>query len=220
MDSALLLSSREGVPMLRGVVFILLVPLLLCSQNTKKDEIKSYEDGDAYNVYSAVLSLEKSDGPVLIGDSTVPFNDCLESRSDKLVDAAIENYKKINQGKWRLGHHFEIKQPYKLLSAKEADSLLQPDKRTGGWPLSPSNGIHRFSAVGYSVDKTIAFVEMDIVCGGLCGHGQRYILQKRDGRWKEYSGPESKIVKRKKLKDGTYAITMKREFIGYCSWNY
>lgn len=220
MDSALLYSSRESAPMLRGVVFLLLVPLLLCSQNTKKDEIKSYEDGEAYNVYSAVLSLEKSDGPVLIGDSTVPFNDCLASRSDKLVDAAIENYKKTNQGKWRLGYHFEIKQSYKLLSAKETDSLLQPDKRTGSWLLSPSNGIHRFSAVGYSVDKTIAFVEMDIVCGGLCGHGQPYVLQKRDGKWKEYSGQEPKIVKHKKLKDGTYVVTMKGGFMGYCSWNY
>lgn len=166
---------------------LLFLPLMFLGQNTNREDIKPYDDGEVYNVYSAVLGLEKSDSELLIADTTVPFSNCLDPRSDKLVDAAIDDYKRINRSRWRLGYHFEIKQPYKLLSAKEADALLQPDKRTGAWPLSPSDGIHHFSAVGFSTDKSIVFVEMDVACGGLCGHGNPFILQKKKGKWIRYS---------------------------------
>ena len=172
--------------MLRCAVFLLLVPVLLCSQSTNLDAIKPYQDGEVYNVYSAVLEMEKTNSDPVIGDTTVSFNSCLASRSDALVDAAIEDYKKANRSRWHLGYHFETKRPYKLISKKEADELLQPDKKTGTWDFSPSDGIHHFSAVGFSADKSIAFVEMDVVCGGLCGHGGPFILQKQKGKWVEY----------------------------------
>jgi len=147
---------------------------------------------------------------VLIGDTTVSFNECLDSRSDELVDAAITDYKKINQSQWRLAHHFAAKQAYKLLSPDEANALLERDKRTGDWPLSPYNGIHRFSAVGFSADKTIAFVEMDVACGGLCGHGSPFILQKKKGRWIQYSPPATENP------DGTISIRGS----SICGWVY
>ena len=120
------------------------VPLLLCSQSTDHAEIKPCDEGEVYNVYSAVLEKEKTKSGIVIGDTTVPFNSCLDSRSDKLVDSAIEDYKKMNKDRWNLGYHFESNRPYKLISRKEADEMLQPDKRTGAWRLSPSNGIHHF----------------------------------------------------------------------------
>ena len=152
--------------MLRCAAFLFLVPVLLCSQSTNRDETKSYEDGEVYSVYSAVLAMEKTKNDLVIGDTTVSFNSCLGSRSDALVDAAIEDYRKANQSRWRLGYHFETKRPYKLMSKKEADELLQPDKKTDTWHFSASDGIHHFSAVGFSANKSIAFVEMDVVCGG------------------------------------------------------
>ena len=180
----------------------------LSSQNVNKEEIKTYEDGEVYNVYSAVVALEKTKGDLLIGDITVPFSICLEPNSDKRANAAIEDYKKVNKTRWRLGHHFEMSRPYKLLSEKEADEFLQPDKRTGEWRLTPESGIHHFSAVGFSVDRTIAFLEMDLSCGGLCGHGRPYLLQKKNGRWTEYDPVPAKNG------DGTYV------FGSFCSWNY
>ena len=175
--------------MSRYSLFLVFVPLLLCSQSTNHDEIKPYEDGEAYNVYSAVLEKKKTKSDLVIGDTTVPFNSCLDPHSDKLVDAAIEDYKKMNQKRWGLGHHFALNSAYKLVSRKEADELLQPDKRTGAWHFSASDGIHHFSAVGFSADKTVAFVEMGVSCGGLCGHGGPFILQKKKGKWVEYVRP-------------------------------
>jgi hypothetical protein len=186
------------------------LPLFVYAQNTTKEDIKPYEDSEAYNVYAAVLALKRAKGEVLIADTTVAFNDCMETRSDEPVDAAIENYKKINQVRWRLGYHFESTGLYKLLTAEEAKALLPPHKSTGEWPLSPEHGIHRFSAVGFNSDKTIAFVETDVICGTLCGHGSPYILQKKKGKWVEYSPPTTENP------DGT--ITMHSQSI--CGWYY
>jgi hypothetical protein len=194
--------------MSRYSLFLLFAPLLLCSQSTNHYEIKPYEDGEVYNVYSAVLDKEKTNRDLVIGDTTLPFNGCLDSRSDKLVDAAIEDYKKMNRSRWGLGYHFALKRPYKLVSRKEADELLQPNKQTGAWHFSASDGIHHFSAVGFSPDKTIAFVEMDVVCGGLCGHGQPFILQKQKGKWARYSPQPVENP------NGTMTIP------GICSWAY
>lgn len=196
--------------MLPCAAFLLLVPVLLCSQSTNRDETKSYEDGEVYSVYSAVLAMEKTKSDLVIGDTTVSFNSCLASRSDALVDAAIEDYRKANQSRWRLGYHFETKRPYKLMSKKEADELLEPDKKTGAWHLSPFNGIHHFSAVGFNADRTIAFVEMDVDCGRLCGHGSPFILQKQKGKWIRYFRPAIENP------DGT--ITIPEATI--CGWSY
>ena len=193
--------------MLRYMVALLGL-LSLSPQKVNQDEIKTYEDGEVYSVYSAVVALEKTQGDLLIGDTTVPFSICLEASSDKPANAAIEDYKKVNKNRWLLGYHFEMKRPYKLLSEEKADELLQPDKRTGKWPLTSGSGIHHFSAVGFSADKNIAFVEMDVTCGGLCGHGGPYILQKKDGRWSKYDPPPVRNA------DGTYT------FGSVCSWNY
>jgi len=193
--------------MLRYMVALLSL-LSLSLQKVNQEEIKAYEDGEVYSVYSAVVALEKAKGDLLVGDTTVPFSACLEPSSDKSANAAIEDYKKVNENRWRLGYHFEMNRPYKLLSEKDADEFLQPDKRTGKWRLTSGSGIHHFSAVGFSADRTIAFVEMDVECGGLCGHGRPYLLQKKDGQWTEYAPP---LVKNA---DGTYT------FSSICSWNY
>lgn len=195
--------------MLRYMVALLSL-FSLSSQNLNKEEIKTYEDGEVYNVYSAVVAMEKTNGDLLIGDTTVPFSICLEPNSDKQANAAIEDYKKVNKTRRRLGYHFEMSRPYKLLSEKEEDDFLQPDKRTGEWRLTPGSGIHHFSAVGFSPDKTIAFVEMDVACGGLCGHGAPFILQKQKGKWARYSPP---LVENP---DGTITIPAG----SICSWAY
>lgn len=150
---------------------------------------------------------------LLIDDTTRPFSSCLGSRSDKSVDPAIDDYKKVNAAKWRLGYHFALEGSYKLLPMKEGISYQ--DKTTGA--PSPNNPVHRFSAVGFNAGKTIAFVEMDVICGFNCGHGQPYILQKRRGKWQEYSSPP-RIIQHRKLKDGSYQVTM--EGGSLCSWAY
>lgn len=189
-----------------------LVPLLLWTQSANQAEVKSYEDVEAYNVYSAILALENPKGDLLIVDATVPFSHCLEPHSDPVVDAAIEDYRKANKSKWRLGYHLDLERSYTLVSQDEARDLLQSPAGSSARHSSAFGGIHHLSAVGFNPDKTVAFVEMDVVCGGLCGHGGPFILQKQKGKWLQYlphrSGMENP--------DGTR--TQSRSTI--CSWFY
>ena len=48
-------------------------------RNPKRNrELNIIEDAEAYNVYSAILDMEKPKGELLIADTTVPFNQCLD----------------------------------------------------------------------------------------------------------------------------------------------
>jgi hypothetical protein len=48
----------------------------------------------------------------------------------------------------------------------------------------------RLSAVGFDEHHTHAVVHMADYCGPLCGGGQYYLLEKRDGRWIVADGPD------------------------------
>lgn len=188
---------------------LLLIAVSLSPQSAKEPVPRLYDVQEAYDVYAAVLALDHAKGDLLIGDTTVPFNRCLESRSDKLADAAIENYKKANENTWQLQRKLNLKSTYKLLSAREIEDLRKPDPQGGfNWHFRRGAGVYHFSAVGFSADETIAFVEMDFGCGGMCGHGNPYILRKKNGKWKQYDPP---VVTNP---DDTY------NFPASCSWYY
>lgn len=187
----------------------LICPFLFFTQSANEQKAKPYEVTDAYSVYSAVLAQEKTTGRILINETTVPFNECLEPSFNKQVNSAIQDYKRANQSIFALQHKFNLKRDYQLLSANERKRLRQNGSpNIFGWTLPEAKSIYSFSAVGFSPDKTIAFLEMDVVCGGMCGHGSPLVLQKRKGRWMEFRVPP------KQNSDRRY------QFTASCSWNY
>ena len=149
----------------------LLLPCLLITQDANQ-QTKPY-DVEAYEVFSTVLAMEKVKGDtLLIGDTTVPFDICLGRRSDKLADSAIENYKQANKARWRLQYRFNLDRPYRLLA--------EDQQRHGNKPATmEAKRIYHLSAIGFSHNRDVVFVEVDFVCGELCGHGRPYILQKK-----------------------------------------
>lgn len=200
----------------------LICSLVFSSSTANQGQIKPYDVPEAYAVYSAVLALEHSEGELLIADTTVPFNHCLEHRSDKAVDSVITDYKKVNRTLWRLLGNVSLGQNYKMLSVGEIHALQQPDPKKGFfWYFPEGTAVIHFSAVGFNAARTIAFVELDFQCGGLCGHGRPYVLEKREGQWQEYDESRNwKFGKLKKNKDGTFTGTMSGPGISVCSWNY
>jgi len=179
------------------------------AQSGKEREPKPYDIQEAYDVYAAALAMDDVKGKLLIADTTVPFNECLDPRSDKLADAAIDDYKETNKARWRLLPKFGLKRNYQLLSSEDIKRLQRSDPKGGFfWYFPPGVKLIHFSAVGFNADRTIAFVEMDVQCGGLCGHGSPFLLQKRKGKWGEYSPPWVENP------DGTI------QGITSCSWNY
>jgi len=206
--------TREVMHMWRSMAFSFLA-VALTSQTMKDAPLKPYDVPEAYEVYAAALALDHVEGDedreLLILNTTAPSNQCLDTHGDKAVASAIEDYKKANSVKWLLERRLRLARTYKLISAEEIDALKIPD-RNGGffWHFPENIRIRSLSAVGFNNDKTLAFVEMDFECGGLCGHGRSFILQKQKGKWIEYSPPPIENP------DGSWTF----QGTGSCGWGY
>jgi hypothetical protein len=195
---------------------LLLLAFAVFAQSGKEREPQPYDAQEAYEVYAAALAMDHLKGKLLIADTTVPFNECLDSRSDKPADAAIGDYKQANKTRWRLQRKFALKRNYQLISSEEVKRLQRPDPKGGlFWYFPRGVQVIHFSAVGFNADRTNAFVERDVVCGDLCGHGSPFLLQKRNGKWREYSPPWVENP------DGTaQGTTITVQGMTICSWNY
>lgn len=82
---------------------------------------------------------------------------------------------------------------FRLKPAPESATLLQPSFKPGGagwegfaerYPHSAHSYI-TLSPVAFNAHKTIAVVYMDHSCGSLCGGDGFYVLEKRDGIWRD-----------------------------------
>jgi hypothetical protein len=190
---------------------LLLIAGMAFSQATggeSKRSPKPYDVAKAYEVYSALLTLHPPEGELMIATATVPFQGCLDSHN-KSIASAIADYRKTNKTAWQLQPKFDLGRNYRLLSQKEIDTLRQPDPAGGFfWRFPDGVSIIHLSAVGFSGDKTIAFVGMDSACGGQCGDGGPFVFQNRNGKWLKYDPPPVKNS------DGTF------QFESICGWSY
>jgi hypothetical protein len=179
--------------MLLQTVSLLISSLLLFQDGAtnKSAPPKSYEDAEAYEVYSAILPTEwlgqlaraKS---LIIRSETENYKMCLrpEAESEKIIGPAISEYVKLNEKPWLLQRRFNIERPYELVSYDELRAALKQGWWENFYKQYPnSGGWIELSAVGFNADKTVAVVYMGHICGGLCGGGRFHVLQKKDGKW-------------------------------------
>jgi hypothetical protein len=175
--------------------FILpLISSLLLFQNgaTNKDAPpKSYEDAEAYEVYSAILPTEwpwrvANAKSLVIQSETKGYKMCLlpEAESEEIIGPAISEYVKLNEKNWLLKRGLSIEKPYELVPYDELRSAL----KQGGWEnfykqYPNSGGWIELSAIGFNADKTVAVVYMGHHSWGLSGGGGFHVLQKKDGKW-------------------------------------
>ena len=171
----------------------------------QSDRIPSYEDETAYEVYSAVLSFEagrqsKSKNFVIrretlrnfgaLLDVEPPSGTCLrpDAGSAKLIGPAVNDYVRVNKTKWQLQKKLKIDIPYELVSSENIISIINPLTEREDWKefykrYPNSNGFVDLSAVGFNADKSIAVVAFGRWCGGHCGEGGYYVLEKKNGKW-------------------------------------
>jgi hypothetical protein len=195
LTSEILISENR---MLFNIILTLVLPFLLFKSDAANpsDRSQSYEDADAYEVYSAILPLDWTWGvakakTLVIRMQTNGYEMCvsLRAESKEALREAISEYVKLNEKPWLLQRRFSIEKPYDLISYDELKSLV----KQGGWENfykqhPHSGGWIELSAVGFNTDKTVAVVYMGHHCGGLCGGGGFHILQKRDGKWRPMEG--------------------------------
>lgn len=174
-------------------VFLMFSFFLILTQTTAQtgDKLQPYDESDAYAVYSAILPLNWTRGDAkvkspVIQIETRAYEMCLkpEDESRKLLSEAISNYVEQNKKTWQLQRQFSLKKPYKLLTSEKLETII----KRGWWDefykrYPGSGGYLELSAVGFNRDKTIAVVYMGRHCGGECGFGTFYELQKIKGKW-------------------------------------
>ena len=187
----------------RHSLFLIVLVLLLDPRvHGQSSEPAIYNDTDAYDVYSAVLSLpENSTRPkqkiyVIRQDTLRVFGAYTDSEPSSgiclrpddefkpIVGPAIEDYLRENKTKWRLGKKFDLDVPYELVSSETVIELIKKNGWEGFYKVYPdSRGFTDLSAVGFNTDKTVAVVSKGGWCGELCGEGRYYVMQKKQGKW-------------------------------------
>lgn len=180
--------------------------ILFCSTFLgQTDTLPIYEDQIGYEVYSAVLSFEAARLPkpanLVIRQETLrnfgalldtdpPYGTCLrpDGESAKLIGPAVEDHVRVNKTKWQLQKKLKLEIPYNLISSEKVFSIINPMTDKEDWKefykrYPNSKGFIDLSAVGFNADKSVAVVSLGRWCGGLCGEGGYYVLQKKDGKW-------------------------------------
>ena len=177
--------------MLGKITSLLILALLWPQGVSTSSKAPTYEDEEAYEVYSAILPLEwplreahaKS---LIIQKETKGYEMCLrpEKEGQEKIGPAISDYVRLNAKPSLLQPRIKVGVPYQLIVADELESALQ----TTGWEgfhqrYPDSRGWIELSAVGFNANKTVAVVYMGHHCGPLCGGGSFHVLEKKDGKW-------------------------------------
>jgi hypothetical protein len=201
-------SEGEMKNFIRLFSFIAVIALVLLSplrSDTRQSSRPAapYEHADAYEVYSAVLSMggpwEDSKSLVILQDlppKDWPIGsppDALHGNAAfrKQFDSIFRSFEQMNRQALSLENHFSLQKPYQIVGSAELEAAFhrtEPGLVHDGWEgfrqsFPNSSGYLILSAVGFNAEKTMAVVFVDYRCGGLCASARYYILEKRDGRW-------------------------------------
>lgn len=189
--------TARATAILCWAVFFLSAP-----QSNQEKELEPYLDEEAYQVYAVMLPERwpwkhaKAEYLVIQSETRAyePAKDvadlCVELEGDSLevFGSVLEDYVRANRQPKRLVRAFLINKAYYLLNRREILSFFAVGIE--GWQdfygrYPRSGGYQWMSAVGFNKDKTRAIVHMDHSCGGRCGGGEYYFLEKIDGNWKQ-----------------------------------
>jgi hypothetical protein len=166
-----------------------------------------YQNPDAYDVYSAVLSMGGpwGDSKSLVVLKELPPKEWpIGSPRDALLgdeefrgnfESIFKSFEQTNRQSVFLENLFAIHKPYQLVGSAELEAAFHRPETSvqhDGWEgfrqnFTNSAGYLILSAVGFNPEKTIAVVFVDYRCGGLCGSARYYILEKRDKDWINFS---------------------------------
>lgn len=141
---------------------------------------------DIYAVYSVILASKEV---AVVSDRTNTgaladsFVDNLET---EISQETIDAYKEANKAKGDLTKVIPSQGKVTLISDADSETIFK--NRSNGWNefyrrYKDARGIFTFSQVGFNRDRTECVVSVGFGCGMLCGEGNVYILDKREGRW-------------------------------------
>jgi len=163
---------------------------------SREAALLSYQDLDAYEVYSVLLPKEvptwSKSKLILIQQETDKETEPIQERKcfrpgyrfqDKYADL-LADYNARNNHSWLLEPRFRIDKPYRVIP----QSRLEPASRANSWEqfekhFPDSFGYLTVSAVGFNKERNEALVQTSHACGNRCGGGRYHILLKGKTGW-------------------------------------
>lgn len=157
-------------------------------------------DPDAYRVYAALLpnewTVRAAHAKTLVfEEETSTPRMCAEPSGGMLETEwrdVLEDFRHQNASPKRLGPGMDLGIPYVVVPRADIRALFTPQKNdpnlgwTGFYNAYPdSGGYLMVSAVGFNSQKTRAMVYMGHSCGGLCGGGTYYFLERSSDSWRQ-----------------------------------
>lgn len=111
-----------------------------------------------------------------------------KSRFQKIETETWENYKEANKKCVVFDKNFDVSVKQNFISEEETEKIFGTDNVIDGWRsfyknFPKSSGKINFSNVGFNAQLTQAIVYVSHGCGGLCGSGDYYLLEKKNGKW-------------------------------------
>jgi hypothetical protein len=177
-----------------GVWFIVvLAAVAVASQPTSpRQEPLRYTDGDAFDVYSALMPSPIGVKSVLVVNTTIKPEGCPVSEAD-MPDAdfreAVKDFHRENDEARILAGEFRSPVKADFVDRRELDSYFRrgADK---GWKKfyrahPKASGTVAFSAVGFNDKRTAAVVYSAIVSCSECGVGALHFLKRGADGWTE-----------------------------------
>ncbi len=166
-------------------MIVLLLLLLVVPQLAGNTRLESSVTDEEYAVYSALINSTflhpKTDLAIIqahteFGRRSVDIPQ--EFKEDLLPK--IERSETIER-------RFDLKVKYVLLHEEQIESLFKQDLGKGWeryWRQYPNaTGLLAFSRVGFDKAHNKAYVHARETCGGLCGDGYSFVLEKINGSW-------------------------------------
>jgi hypothetical protein len=161
------------------------------------------QDAEAYVVYASLIPQEWTVTAahatrLVVQREAATYNRCLPSGGALETDwrPVVESFKAENARDRVVLPDRDLQFPYLVVPKSEIMALFQEAKSDPGlgWPAfyrryPDSGGYMQLSAVGFDPAKTRALVYIGHQCGGLCGGGEHYLLQKTDGVWRPVKLP-------------------------------
>jgi hypothetical protein len=181
------------------VVFALIGVAGIPAQQQPVNTPELYRDADAYEIYSLLLPNEWSwDAARLVIretttlDSTLGTPDrCIQLQGEekKKIQAAFEDFVRVNKSTWILTPLLKIAKPYDIVSVSELKTFspgVSHVNEEDVWEQHHPGaaGYFEFSAVGFNGDRTLALVSISHYCGTLCAGGSFHLMEKKDGKWR------------------------------------
>jgi hypothetical protein len=164
--------------------------------------------GDIHAVYSASLS-NLTQGPsadeiFYIQQTTVPvFTTPFRSTPNEVCyprtpandmdwNEALAVLRQSTFNAETIGRQLQIKNPYILLDDKGVAEIRGQQReeevaRGRNWNYVGAKRLFQFSNVFFNQKRTLALVQVSIICGGLCGEGTWKVFEKIDGQWRPYN---------------------------------